>query len=99
MAMQVPTDESGRRNVTDQDITVPTHDALPAIALAVLAVAFFAAGIALLVFAFWSTWTFWPRVGLGFAGSYALACAVALIATRSGEIVSEPHGMRHAAIG
>lgn len=97
--MQVPAADAARRNVNDQDLTVPTHDALPAIALAVLAVAFFAAGIALLVFAFWSTWTFWPRVGLGLVGSYALACAVALIATRSGEIAHRPLGLRDAEIG
>lgn len=97
--MKVPAGEPARKNVNEEDITVPTDDALPAIALAVLAVAFFAAGIALLVFAFWSTWTFWPRVGLGLVGSYALACAVTLIATRSGEIANRPFGMRDATIG
>ena len=99
MKIDVPAATSARDNLADHDLTVPTNDALPAIALAVAAVAFVAAGLALLVFAFWSTWTFWPRLGLGFLGSYALGCAVAIIAARSPEIENHPFAMRHAPVG
>lgn len=91
--------DTDRRKVTGQDVTISSHDTivddytndvrsggtLPMIAVALLALASAVVGILLLVSAFGAMWTFWPRVGLSFLGSWFLACAVTLIATRSSE--------------
>ncbi len=66
--------------------SIPKEGTLPALGLGLLAVAFFAAGIVLLVMAYYSTWMFWPRVGLAALGTWCLACAISVIATQSGEI-------------
>lgn len=83
----------GRRRATQEhDPSRPevpmNRPLLPTVGLALVAVAFFGAGAALLVFGLGGLMTagFWTRVLLSALGSWLVACGMTVVATRSEEL-------------
>ena len=88
--MPLPTVSSDRKPEHDPNApVVPMHGAaLPSLALAVLAVALFAGGIAILLFTIGTDVGrgFWARAGMYALASWCLAGGVVVIASRSDEL-------------